>query len=79
MCRSLSKYPVKAVTVQQKRPFPGQRWLAPGSWDDEAKRTKPEATIPLVPGRNEDIVSPDDFDFGIKYFRVTFVMTSFCT
>ena len=32
------------------------------SWDNEAKRTKAEATIPLVPGRNEDLVSQDDLD-----------------
>ena len=54
--------------------------------DDGAERTKAEATIPLVPGRNEDFVHWDYFDFGIckvrvyfgiKYFSVTFVMTAF--
>nr|KAF6481196.1 Nedd4 family interacting protein 1 [Molossus molossus] len=29
---------------------------------DEAERTKAEATIPLVPGRDEDFVGRDDFD-----------------
>ncbi|XP_008940169.1 PREDICTED: NEDD4 family-interacting protein 1, partial [Merops nubicus] len=29
---------------------------------DEAERTKAEATIPLVPGRDEDFVTRDDFD-----------------
>ncbi|XP_015284580.1 PREDICTED: NEDD4 family-interacting protein 1 [Gekko japonicus] len=29
---------------------------------DEAERTKAEATIPLVPGREEDFVARDDFD-----------------
>lgn len=29
---------------------------------DEAERTKTEATIPLVPGRDEDFVGRDDFD-----------------
>ncbi|POI31025.1 hypothetical protein CIB84_005224 [Bambusicola thoracicus] len=29
---------------------------------DEAERTKAEATIPLVPGREEDFVTRDDFD-----------------
>ncbi|XP_062358020.1 NEDD4 family-interacting protein 1 isoform X3 [Cinclus cinclus] len=29
---------------------------------DEAERTKAEATIPLVPGRDEDFMTRDDFD-----------------
>ncbi|OPJ87897.1 NEDD4 family-interacting protein 1 [Patagioenas fasciata monilis] len=29
---------------------------------DEAERTKAEATIPLVPGRDDDFVARDDFD-----------------
>ncbi|PKU32876.1 hypothetical protein llap_16819 [Limosa lapponica baueri] len=29
---------------------------------DEAERTKAEATIPLVPGRDDDFVTRDDFD-----------------
>uniref|UniRef100_A0A7M4EMA1 Nedd4 family interacting protein 1 n=1 Tax=Crocodylus porosus TaxID=8502 RepID=A0A7M4EMA1_CROPO len=29
---------------------------------DEAERTKAEATIPLVPGREDDFVARDDFD-----------------
>ena len=85
-CRSFGKTPKKPVTIQQKRALPWPETARSLSWDKEAERSKAEATLPLVPSRNEDFVSRDDSElgickicvhFGMKYFSVTFVMAEF--
>ena len=63
------------MTIQWKRAIPNQSCPAPVSWGDEAEGTKTEATIPLVPGRNQDFVSQDDFGSGICKICVSFGIT----
>ena len=78
LCRSLSKKLYKSCSHSLEKSHSLARdGLLPCLGIMKPREPRLKLIILLIPGRNEDFVSWDDFDFGIKYLSVIFVMTAF--